>query len=317
MISVDDIRREIEEEIRKYGGFILDEDQAIFFFKELFEREGVLTAIFGARGSGKTALAIRLGEIAKEQFGRKVQVFHPYQYPEFETVRNIREVENSAFVILDETQLRFHARRSMRRENVEMSNWITILRHKGVNLVFTTQSTFLIDKVLISQANLMILKKPPLYSLPLEKSVFAEMIRWAYREFARLPEARQREMFIVHSERYYNWLWRKYGYYAPYIGPSVLDRMLFQAAFIRGRAKLPKYWSETLSHMFSEWEMEAEVSSDLGRLPEEFTSKEVAEEFNISRRAAQYRIKKWRELGLVEEAGRGRYRKVAKLEAAP
>ncbi len=304
------VKRELEEEFRKFG-LILDEEEVILFFDEVFRRGGIITVVIGARRSGKTAWSIRAGEIAREYFGRTVQILQPYEYPGFETIAGLEHAKNGALVILDEAHIRYHARRAMRRENVFANELISISGHKDLSMIFITQLSSQLDRLIVANADYFILKDPPPVGIGSEREDLKTLVTKAHVLFRRLPKSQRRAVFLVHSREFYDFLWQKYGYLASYFPASFLIKYFYAGSIIKGRFRLPRYWGESLSKQYSDFGS-GEWSGPLGmldELPETFSTADVAQKFRVSERTARRYIRRWVDGGLVERVGRGTYRR--------
>lgn len=318
MISeqLEDLSYAVEETLREqFGttGLLFEEDEALLILSDLFEQKGIITVVLGKRGSGKTAWAIRSGEIAQRYFKRKVALFQ-IEYPELKTVYDLSEVENGTYLIVDEAELFFHSRRGLSRQNVNISKLMAISRHKDLTLVFVTQSSNLVDKTILQLADYLIVKEPSIFSISLERTGFYQLISFAKSYFASLPDYLKRQVYLTQSDAIYNFLWQKFSHYARYFPRYYVEAVIRQYSIIRAKNRLPSRWSEEVSKSFARYDVtNTRLQHDiLAKLPDVFTAKQLAELLDVSERTAQRRIKEWRQAGLIKKAGRGKYKKIKK-----
>lgn len=110
-----------------------------------------IITIVGARGSGKTAIALYLAEMAMIEGGHK-KIFYVGEpenkemYPAwFIFIKTIDEIPNGSFAIVDEAAIKYNARMFRSKGNVELTEKMVVLRHKDVSLLLITQHLQLID----------------------------------------------------------------------------------------------------------------------------------------------------------------------------
>ena len=304
------IEKTIEEDFG-ISGLLWDEDQAILILSDLFETRGTRIVVIGKTGSGKTAWAIRAAELAKEYFGRSAATLM-LEYEGLKTYYDMREVPNGTFLVVDEAELIYHARRSQRRENVSLSLLLSLSRHKRLTLVFVTQSTNLIDKAILSAATHLVVKEPSLFSLSLERYGFFYLVSYAKSFFATLPEGMRRQVYLVQSDYVYNWLYRRFAHYTRYFPRYYVEAVIRQYSIIKAKNRLPKYWSDEISTAYADYDVFAgrQVKGLLSQLPDKFTPDQVAEALNVSRTTAYRLIKRWRDAKLIKKVKKGVYAKI-------
>jgi len=291
---------------------VLDEYDWMFFFRDIFELSKVVV-ITGKRGSGKTALGLRLGELAKEYFGR--QVWTNLHNTPFRTAIDVKSIPNGSFAVIDEAELSFHARRAMRSQNVTIANIIAISRHKGLSLVFITQAAALMDKLIRSQTDYIFLKEPAALQIETEKGAFAEFIDYALLFFAHLPASERKKYFVTWKDDYYKFLLSKYSKWLQFYPQSYYTWLLRKYATIKCKNKLPSFWSEEISRSFASWGHGSEQYDPfLNKLVKlarknkgKITSKKIYEIANMSKQAIHYKINKLIEEGRLKRVKRGVY----------
>lgn len=306
------IEETLKEEFNTVG-LIFEEDEAILVLSDLFERRGVIIIVLGKRGSGKTAWAIRSAEIAQQYFHRKTALFQ-IEYPDIRTVYDLAELENGTFLVVDEAELFFHSRRSLSRQNVNISKLLAISRHKDLSLVFVTQSSNLVDKNIMQLADYLIIKEPSIFSVGLERFSFYSLISYAKSFFASLPDYMKQQVYLTQSDTIYNYLWRKFAHYTRYFPRYYVEAVIRQYSIIRAKNRLPKAWNERISKSFAAYDITINriEHKQLSQLPDKFTPEQVAEILDVSLRTAYRLIRRWREAKLVKKVKRGVYGKIKK-----
>ena len=313
LFSQIELALESDEAYQKTGDLLLfNEDEAILLLSDLFERRGTVIAVLGKRGSGKTAWAIRAGEIAETYFYRKVGTLF-FEYPQLKCYYSLDEIENGSFVIVDEAELFLHSRRSLTRQNVALSQLLSISRHKDLTLVFVTQASNMIDRSVIQLADYLVFKEPSAFSLELERTSLFDLFTYAKTYFASLPEEMKRRVYLTYSDEVFNFLWKRFHHYTKYWGNYYVYSVLRRYSIIKALNNLPTGWSEQMSKSFANFDvMMSRVDNKFSSLPDVFTPKDVAELFNVSITSARRYIKRWREAKMVKRIKRGTYKKIEK-----
>ncbi len=309
MTVVAELREEEKkfEELLRLEGHILNEEQWPLAFIDIFEESGRSVVIIGRKGSGKTALGLRTGEIASERFDREVVVFDIEGTP-FKSIHKVREIPRGAFVIVDEAELYFHSRRAMATENVDMGNLLSIARHKGITLIFISQAAAFIDINLLQLADYIWIKEPTFLLAPFERSSLAPLVADAEIFFAQLPEHERPSYFVSASDLYYKHLIKKYSHYQGVFGLKKFREIVRRYAVLKCRFSLPSFWTWELSTRFAGWGEELPPELDRLRIvlqSQTFTAKDVMNVLNLPRSSAYYRIKQWEEAGFVKRKKRG------------
>src|SRR3989344_308777 len=204
-------------------------------FKEIKELEGNLNnfenellkygkigIILGARGSGKSALGMKILEniASKEKKGYALG-FRIDRLPKWIThINNINEVTNNSFLLVDEAGIEFSSRSSMKNTNKLLSDLLLISRHKSISIIFITQNSSNIEINTLRQADYLLLKPSSLLQLDFER----KKIKDIYKEVI--------EIFKKHPDK---------------------DTTYVYSDFYRGFVKvpLPSFWTEDLSKSYS------------------------------------------------------------------
>jgi hypothetical protein len=182
-----------------------------------------IVIIVGSRGSGKTANALFNAEIING-FRNIYWCGIPSLYlPKWiKPVKDISKVPQGSACFLDETALQYHSRESNKKENIDLSKELTILRHKDISAYYLTQNSYLVDKNIERLADVIIYK--PLSSLQYETE--RESIKNIIIE-KMLPKDKTETLMVFHNE-----------------DTSKIE-------YIKFKQPLPHCWTEKISKSFS------------------------------------------------------------------
>ncbi len=190
-----------------------------------------LIAILGHRGEGKTALAWYLGERA-HQARRPVAAYgivngaRRYLPGWVKHVATVSEVAKlpPAVIVADEAAFIANARRSSSAGNVEWVKLLAVTRHKGHLLLFITQQARQLDVGLVSDADLIILKRPSLLHLRFSRPELRPELEDAFARFEKVRgDTRAWSLIVDYHFGRKGWL----------------------------ENPLPSFWSERLSRAFA------------------------------------------------------------------
>lgn len=192
------------------------------FEERVMNSKSVVGVILGARGSGKSALGMRLLENARAK-GRRVQAlgFNPSSLPEWiECIDSIEQVKNNSFLLVDEGGITFSARSFTSSANKLLSQLLLVSRHKDLSVLFISQNSANIDINALRQADYLILKKSSLLQLDFERKKIKEIYEKSVSGFSK--HSGKEGLAFVYSDEF--------------------------TGFISN--KLPGFWSEKASKSF-------------------------------------------------------------------
>ena len=181
--------------------------------------------IVGARGTGKSAIAMRMLENLKAKTNRNCMAmgFNAAELPNWiKCVDDLENLENDSFIVIDEGGILFSSRSSMSGMNKMLSSLILVARHKNISILFITQNSSNIDINIIRQVDYMVMKPSSLLQLDFERKKIADIYKEVTAKF----------------EDHKNWRGVTYIY---------SDR--FQGFF---NNNLPSFWNEDISKNFKE-----------------------------------------------------------------
>jgi hypothetical protein len=168
----------------------------------LYSSKSTVGIILGARGSGKSALGVKILENWAAK-GRKVCAmgFSEAGLPAW--IRDVREPEdapNGAVLLVDEGGIEFSARKAMSNANVLLSSLLFIARHKDLSLVFITQNSANLEINSIRQADYLLLKRPSLLQKDFERDKIKDIYSKVVGEFKELGE--DMGLVYVYSDKF-------------------------------------------------------------------------------------------------------------------
>lgn len=154
-------------------------------FDELLARSSI-GIVLGARGSGKTALGLRLLEnVAGRRPCAAIGFERASLPPWIEPVGTVDDVPNGSCVLVDEGGILFSSRSSMSEANRVLSELIFISRHKDLAIVFISQNSANLEVNVLRQADYLLLKPASLLQLDFERKVVERVYKKAKKGFER------------------------------------------------------------------------------------------------------------------------------------
>lgn len=150
--------------------------------------------ITGHRGSGKTMLAYRLGEVmspAKHVLPVTVglpEAVHNEFPDEWYHVETIDDAPHESVCIIDEAYAQYHARTAFDSENIDMASVVNQSRHTGRTILFVSQSTSHLDKTAITESDGLLMKEPGQFHGEFERRQLRSMLDEAEEAFASMSE---------------------------------------------------------------------------------------------------------------------------------
>ncbi len=161
---------------KKYKTKILETIKGDYkvFWKNLKKSDSLIGIVIGARGSGKTAVALKLLEELK---GSKKKMFAMgfSSLPRWiKIVDDIHKIKNNSYVVIDEGGILFSSRKSMTNANRLLTDLLLIARHKNLTILFISQNSSNLDVNTLRQADFLILKKSSLLQKNFERKVIAK-----------------------------------------------------------------------------------------------------------------------------------------------
>ncbi len=144
--------------------------------------------ILGARGTGKTAIGIKILENVYAKSKRKLYAigFKKEDMPSWiEIIERTDQIKNNSTVLIDEGGVLFSSRNSMTTPNKLLSQLILIARHKNLNILFISQNSSNLDVNILRQADHLILKPTSLLQKDFERSKIRDIYQDKEEEFKK------------------------------------------------------------------------------------------------------------------------------------
>lgn len=167
----------------------------------LYEKKSTVGLVLGARGSGKSALGVRILENAAAR-GRRVAAmgFSASAMPGWVKIVESPNVENGSFLLVDEGGITFSSRSSMSSGNKLLSELLLVARHKDLSVLFITQNSANLEVNTLRQADYLLLKKPSLLQRDFERKKINEIYDEAVGGFKK--HAYDKGVFFVYSDAF-------------------------------------------------------------------------------------------------------------------
>ncbi len=147
------------------------------FESGLYSGKSLIGLVIGARGSGKSAIGMRVLENMRAK-GLNVYAmgFNKQTLPAWiNAVNSPEEVRPDSFLLVDEGGIEFSSRDSMSERNKLLSDLLLISRHKGLSILFITQNSANIEVNTLRQVDYLLLKNPSLLQLDFERKAIRDL----------------------------------------------------------------------------------------------------------------------------------------------
>ncbi len=161
------------------------------FEKLLYHNPSTIGLIIGARGTGKSALGLRILENFKHKSHKKLQAwgFKEEDLPHWiENINSLEQIKNDAVVLIDESGIEFSSRNSLKTVNKILSELLLISRHKDLSVIFIAQNSSNIELNVIRQADYLLLKPSSLLQKNFERQKISDIYQEVTAEFEKLKE---------------------------------------------------------------------------------------------------------------------------------
>ena len=198
-------------------------------------QEGKVVIICGKRGSGKSALAAKMGEYMTATFRMPVYwIGLPDQAKELipsyiKIVDDPHKCPVNSFIICDEAGINFLSLLFNTSRNRFLRALLMVCRQRHCSLVFAVQSTTDMDVSIVRQADCLIFKQPGLHQPETERSNIRPRAKQAALAFSAMTKEEALESACVFDDDF------------------------------EGIIKFtpPIFWSEKLSHIYAHLDLEA------------------------------------------------------------
>ncbi|MBD3304626.1 AAA family ATPase [Candidatus Woesearchaeota archaeon] len=173
-------------------------------FENFFHKsDSTIGIILGARGTGKSAIGLKLLENAHAKAGKQVYAigFNAKDLPGWiKTAKTPEEVENNSLVLIDESGISFSSRKSMSNSNQLLSSLLMVARHKNISVLFITQNSSNLEVNALRQADFLVMKPSSLMQKDFERKKIKEVYEAMEPGFEELKETTG--LTYIHSDKY-------------------------------------------------------------------------------------------------------------------
>ena len=187
------INYEFFKELKRNSGKLED-------FEKLLLEPGKVGIIVGARGSGKSALGMRILENIKSKKKEKVYALGFSNIPDWIIpLTNLKQLKDNSFLLADESGINFSSRNFMSSANKLLSEFLLISRHKNISILFITQNSSNIDVNTLRQADYLLLKPSSLLQLDFERTKIKEIYQEVESDFKKFNS---KDTTYIYSDTY-------------------------------------------------------------------------------------------------------------------
>lgn len=199
-------------------------------YKKALKKYGLLTLILGKRGSGKSALGMKLLSWYRHNTDRKCYGigYTTADLPDWlEKANDLEEVPNNSVVLIDEAAILFFSRESMKSVNKTLSKIMSVARHKNLTLILITQSSAMVDLNVLRLVDILLFKEPSLLQARFERKSLQDLFEKVDSIFKDIDDEKEAHFYVFSDE---------------YEGLVQYD--------------LPYFWNESISRAFKEFKAE-------------------------------------------------------------
>lgn len=172
-------------------------------FEDKLHNKSNIGIILGARGTGKSAIGMKLIENVVAKTGKNAYAmgFNEEDLPSWiNVVSDIKYVQNNSVLLIDESGISFSSRNSMSEMNKFLSEILFIARHKDLSVVLVSQNSSNIEINAIRQADFLILKPSSLMQLDFERKKIKETYEEVAKHFEEFKD--KKGLAYIYSDSY-------------------------------------------------------------------------------------------------------------------
>lgn len=170
---------------------ITDKENFKNWIDKIYSSDSNIGVIIGARGTGKTAFGLKFLENAYAKTKKKCYAlgFSEKGMPSWiEVIKEISEIKNNAFVLVDEGGILFSSRKSMSSGNKLLSELILISRHKNLTILFISQNSSNLEVNVLRQADFLVLKPSSLLQKDFERKIIQKIYDSTDKDFEKYKD---------------------------------------------------------------------------------------------------------------------------------
>lgn len=190
---------------------------------DFYKAESQIGIILGARGSGKTAIGMKIMENMYTSANKHFYAigFREEEMPPWiRVIEDIRDIQNDSVVLIDEGGVLFNSRKAMTGANQMLSSLILISRHKNISILFISQNSSNLDVNIIRQADFLVLKPSSLLQKDFERKIISKIYDSLAKEFKKFEN--MKGITYIYSDKF--------------------------RGFVKN--KLPSFWKQEISKSF-------------------------------------------------------------------
>ena len=237
--------------------------------------------ILGARGAGKSAVAVRIQELLRHKAApyavglpSKASKLLPDWYG---LADDFSTIPNNSIIYVPESYRLFHSRSTQSARGRAIGEIVNLSRHRKHTIIFDVQNAAHLDRNILSEVDLVLIKEPGAFQRGFERSQFRSSMDAARAAFSGLAKHRRKRSVWV-------------------IAPGAdIGGLLFENL-------LPTFWTDALSRIFGDvsiGHLGAETGDSLG--PDRATSRRGQRTSVDTRRETAKKMRKaghsFREIG--------------------
>jgi hypothetical protein len=165
--------------------------------------DSTIGIILGARGTGKSALAIKIFENLHNKKGKKLYAigFKSEEMPSWvETIDSIDQITNNSHILIDEGGILFSSRSAMSKPNKLLSELLLIARHKNLSILFISQNSSNLEVNILRQADHLLLKPSSLLQKNFERKIIKDIYEATEKDFEK--HKTNPGITYIHSEKF-------------------------------------------------------------------------------------------------------------------
>ena len=157
--------------------------------------------ILGARGTGKSAIGLKLLENLHVLSKKKFYAMGFKNLPNWiDVVEDINEIKTDSFVLIDEGGILFSSRKSFSDANKLLSELLLVARHNDLSILFISQNSANLEINAIRQADYLILKPSSLLQRDFERKKIKDIYDEASVKFEKYKNIRG--LTYIYSEQF-------------------------------------------------------------------------------------------------------------------
>ena len=177
---------------------------------KITKSDSTIGIILGARGSGKSAIAIKIFENLHEKSKQKLYSigFKKSTMPSWiESIESIENIKNNSHILIDEGGILFNSRDSMSSANKLLSELMLIARHKNLSILFISQNSSNLEINILRQADYLILKPSSLLQKSFERKIIMNLYTKTEKSFAKYKK--DKGIAYIHSDDFQGFISNK------------------------------------------------------------------------------------------------------------